>query len=124
MGMSTPGFPNMLMITGPLSPIGNLPPMIEEHVEYVGQLIKWMEDQGMGRVEASPEAAQQWTYTCDAIVAGSPILRGGASAGSWYFGTNVPGKPERTLYFFGGMHEFHKSLIKSRDNGFEGLQFS
>lgn len=124
MGMSTPGFPNMLMITGPLSPIGNLPPMIEEHVEYVGQLIKWMDDQGMRRVEASPEAAQQWTYTCDAIVAGSPILRGGASAGSWYFGTNVPGKPERTLYFFGGMHEFHKSLIKSRDNGFEGLQFS
>jgi len=123
-GMSTPGFPNLLMITGPLSPIGNAPPMIEEHVEYIGQVISAVESRGLSRVEADTDTARAWTEACYAIVDASPILRDGPSIGSWYFGTKVPGKQQKPLYFFGGMHEFHQSLRKSAANGFDGLTFA
>lgn len=124
MGLGTPGFPNLLMITGPLSPVGNIPPMIEEHVEYIGRMLDFVESRGLRRIEATPEAAHQWTEGCHAIVAGSPILRDGPSVGSWYFGTKAPGRPQKTLFFFGGMEAFHQSLMKSSANGFDGFVFA
>ena len=40
LGMTVDGFPNMFLVTGPQSPFGNVPVMIENEVRWIGAAIE------------------------------------------------------------------------------------
>jgi cation diffusion facilitator CzcD-associated flavoprotein CzcO len=51
LGMMAEGFPNMLMVLGPHTARGNIPRNIEEIVDWLTGLVKFMRDNGLSRVE-------------------------------------------------------------------------
>ncbi len=99
-GFQSEDFPNLLMVMGPMGPLGNIPRVIEYNVEWVSKLLKHMQTKGLTRVEARPESVQAWM---DVVKAASIGLLSN-EVDSWMTGvnTNVDGKTARVLSRFSG----------------------
>jgi cation diffusion facilitator CzcD-associated flavoprotein CzcO len=99
LGLATAGFPNLFMITGPGSPsvLSNMVPSIEQHVNWIGDLLTYMESRGSASIEAESAAENEWVVHVNEVA--SMTLYPGCN--SWYLGANVPGKPRVFMPYFG-----------------------
>src|SRR6266550_335486 len=52
LGVMVDGFPNMMMLMGPHTALGNIPRSIEHNVDWVTELIRFARDSNLTRVEA------------------------------------------------------------------------
>ncbi|WP_019928595.1 NAD(P)/FAD-dependent oxidoreductase [Nocardia sp. BMG111209] len=119
LGVATNGFPNLFMVFGPNSVFCNLPPGIESQVEWISDLIAAAEQRGAARVETTVAAEDGWTQTCRGIAEASLF----AKVDSWIFGANIPGKKPRTLFYFGGLGTYRRTLRESAAADFDGFVF-
>ncbi len=99
LGLMTTGFPNMFTITGPGSPsaLANLITGIEQHAEFITQLIQWSQKRGYTRIEAEQVAEDNWVNTVNTRAAATLY----PTCNSWYLGANVPGKPRVFMPYVG-----------------------
>jgi len=106
LGIAVNGFPNLLMVFGPNSAFSNLPPGLETQVEWIADLVQAAEERGIRRIEATAAAEQEWTMMCREMAMQSLF----AQTDSWIFGTNIPGKGQRPMFFFGGIAAYRQKL--------------
>jgi len=99
-GFQNAGFPNLLMILGPMGALGNIPRSLEYNVEWVSQLLAYMKTKKLSRVEASAESVEGWM---DVVKAASVGLLAN-DVDSWMTGVNknVEGKSVRVLARYAG----------------------
>src|SRR5690606_2888627 len=119
LGISTAGFPNMYMICGPGSPsaLSNAVVSIEQHVEWVADLLTHLGEQGTAVVEAEGDAEVAWTEHVQ--VAGRATLY--PETDSWYMGANIPGKPRVFLPYIGGVGYYREHCAKIAADGYPGF---
>ncbi|MDA0785034.1 MAG: NAD(P)/FAD-dependent oxidoreductase [Proteobacteria bacterium] len=119
LGLGMAGFPNLFTITGPGSPsvLTNMIPSIEQHVEWISACIDHMRDHEFDRIEAQAEAETAWVAHVNDI--GDQTLR--ATCQSWYFGSNIPGKPRVILPFAGGFPVYANKCDEVAANGYTGF---
>jgi cation diffusion facilitator CzcD-associated flavoprotein CzcO len=120
LGLSVAGYPNMFTITGPGSTFGNMPVVIEHHVEWIADLIAHMDATGQALVEASDEAQRSWTELMAKMADRSVI----PLADSWSTGANIPGKPRTVLFYLGSYGAYRKELDKVAYADYVGLDFT
>jgi cation diffusion facilitator CzcD-associated flavoprotein CzcO len=91
LGLSTAGFPNMFMVSGPGSPsvLTNMIMSIEQHVEWISDCISHIVASGKTTIETTETEQTQWVAFVNAV-ADMTLY---PSCNSWYLGANVPGKP-------------------------------
>ena len=101
LGLTTAGFPNLFMITGPGSPsvLSNMVVSIEQHVDWVVDRIEHLRAGGYETIEPTASAEAAWGRHVDDCAA----LTLYPTANSWYMGANVPGKPRVFLPYVGGV---------------------
>ena len=92
LGLMMSGFPNMFTITGPGSPsvLSNMIVAIEQHVNFIADLLSFMGKTQMTMVEASKQAEVDWVKQVNGIAEKTLYTSG---CNSWYLGANIPGKP-------------------------------
>ena len=66
-----------------------MPVSIEQHVDWIARLPRHLREQGVARIEATPEAEDGWVAHDDEVTAMTLLPR----ANSWWVGANIPGKP-------------------------------
>jgi cation diffusion facilitator CzcD-associated flavoprotein CzcO len=100
LGVQVEGFPNMFMVMGPHTALGNIPRSIEYNVEWVTAAIRHMRDHAITRVECRPEGVKDWTQHVVAL--GESLLSN--EVDSWMTGINrnVEGKSVRTVARYSG----------------------
>ena len=100
LGVQVEDFPNMFMLMGPHTALGNIPRSIEYNVEWVTGLIRYMQDRNLTRADARPEAVVAWTDYVRAK--GEGLLSN--EVNSWMTGinSNVEGKQTRILARYSG----------------------
>ncbi len=110
-------------MTGPGSPsvLTNMPVAIEQHAEWIADCIGHLRERGLGRIEAKPDAAESWGTEVDR--AASATLLPMASS-SWYFGANVPGKPQVFMPYAGGMVHYRGLCERVVAEGYDGFVLS
>jgi cyclohexanone monooxygenase len=116
-GLAVPSFPNLFMIVGPNSPATNNPPIIETQVDFIAKAISKAGNDKAANIEATDEAEEWWTGVCDEACEGSLFKK----TKSWFFGSNIPGKPFCTRFYFPGMKEYRKNLEVCVDFGYKGF---
>jgi len=120
LGLSTAGFPNLLMITGPLAPFANLVPVIEEAVDWIAACIAHLRKNGLTTIESSEAAEQAWaqhaTDIANMLAAGK-----GESVHTWFAGANVDGKTHAINVYFGGANAYIDAIHSSAENDFDGF---
>ena len=119
LGLTTAGFPNFFIISGPGSPsvLTNMITSIEQHVEFVADCVAWLRDQELASIDASIEAEDDWVDHVNEV-AGETLLLG---CNSWYLGANVPGKP-RVFMPYLGFPEYVEKCDTVVKNAYEGFQ--
>ena len=100
LGVQVESFPNMFMLMGPHTALGNIPRSIEYNVEWVTGLIRHMRARNLTRADAQPEGVAAWTDYVREMAQG--LLSN--EVDSWMTGVNrnVEGKQTRTLVRYSG----------------------
>ncbi|MGI4840786.1 MAG: flavin-containing monooxygenase [Janthinobacterium lividum] len=119
LSVATSQFPNMFMILGPNGPFTNLPPTIETEVEWVSELIGFMEENELACVEANPQSEEEWGAVCQGI-ADQTLF---AKTDSWIFGANIPGKSNKVYFYMGGLGAFSEELTSVKNDDYRGFKF-
>ena len=99
-GVQVEQFPNLFMLMGPHTALGNIPRSIEYSVEWVTGLIAYMKAHGLTYADPRPSAVAAWTE--NVIAAGEGLLTN--EVDSWMTGvnSNVEGKQVRTIARYSG----------------------
>jgi cation diffusion facilitator CzcD-associated flavoprotein CzcO len=119
LGVTTAGFPNLFIITGPGSPsvLSNMMLSIEQHVEWIGDCLVYLRDEEAGAIEATAEAEDYWVNHVNEV--GDTTLF--PTANSWYMGSNVPGKPRVFMPYIGGVGVYRQICDDVAAKGYEGF---
>src|SRR3546814_777162 len=113
LGVQTPRFPNLYVPGGPHAAAGNNPRYNGDQVDFVTDLLVHARSQGADVVEVTAEAEDRWCDMIERNVAYSSFTEK-----SYYFGTNVPGKPRRFLLNSGGRPKLFREIERVKDTGY------
>ena len=122
LGLQVAGFPNLFTITGPGSPsvLTNMPVAIEQHVDWVTDCIKYLNEHGLRRIEAKDQAQEEWVEHVSEVADTTLYPK----ANSWYVGANVPGKTRVFMPYVGGLDLYKEKCGEVADNNYEGFALS
>src|SRR6185369_10736234 len=100
LGVLVEDFPNMMMLMGPHTALGNIPRSIEYNVEWVTGLVRHAREHGFTRVAATAAGVESWTEYVRSKAEG--LLSN--EVDSWMTGvnTNIDGKNVRILARYSG----------------------
>jgi cation diffusion facilitator CzcD-associated flavoprotein CzcO len=100
LGVMVDGFPNMMMLMGPHTALGNIPRSIEYNVDWVTRLIGFARENTLARIEATVAGVTTWTDHVKALGVG--LLSN--EVDSWMTGINrnVEGKQTRIVARYSG----------------------
>lgn len=96
LGITQEHYPNMFMLSAPQSPFANLPMVLDNAAAYVGEVIRYMEENGYQTMEPYQEAQEKWCKQLNDVYNATVLPKAALKAGSWYIGANVSQRP---LYF-------------------------
>jgi len=119
LGMSSAGYPNLFMVTGPQSPgvLSNMPVSIEQHVEFITGLIADTRERGIALVEPSVEAEDAWVEHNNQVADATLF----AKADTTYTGANIEGKPRVFLPNLDLVGGYRAKCAEVAANGYEGF---
>jgi len=122
LGLTTNGFPNLFLITGPGSPsvLSNMMVSIEQHVDMVAELLTGLRADGFDTIEPTAVAEAGWMQhvrDCADITL-FPL------ADSWYVGANIPGKPRTFLPYAAGVDFYRVACDEVLARDFLGFRRS
>ena len=122
LGLTSVGFPNLYMITGPGSPsvFSNMMVSIEQHVDWIRDTLVHMREQGFDTIEPTPLAEEGWRVHCTDC-ADITIFQ---DANSWYMGANVAGKPRVLFPYIGGVGRYRLACEEVVNKGFLGFELA
>jgi len=122
LGLATPGFPNLFIVTGPGSPsvLSNMVLSIEQHVEWIRDCVRYLLAEGYRSVEATEAAQDAWMEHVTEVAYSTlfPL------ADSWYLGANIPGKPRVFTPYVGGCGPYRDRCDAVVSAGYEGFVLS
>ncbi len=121
LGLMSVGFPNLFMITGPGSPsvLSNMMVSIEQHVDWITDLLEHMRTERLDTIEPTDLAQERWVGHSNDI-ADLTLL---PTANSWYMGRNVPGKPQVFLPYPGGVGSYRVICDEVVERDYLGFTF-
>ena len=119
LGVAVAGFPNLFTITGPGSPsvLSNMIVSIEQHVDWISDLLAALSERG--HTVAEPDEAAEREWTDHVRVAGEATLY--AKTASWYTGANVPGKPRVFMPYIGGVGTYRLECDEVAASNYQGF---
>jgi cation diffusion facilitator CzcD-associated flavoprotein CzcO len=100
LGVLVDGFPNMMMLMGPHTALGNIPRSIEYNVDWVTGLLRFCQQQTLTRVEATAAGVTSWTDHVKALGVG--LLSNEVNSWMTGYNTNVDGKQTRIVARYSG----------------------
>jgi hypothetical protein len=119
LGIQTTLFPNLFFPGGPHAAAGNNPRYNGDQVDFVTDTLVWLRDHGVDTIEVGAEAEEAWTNMVDRGASQSPF-----GEISYYFGSNIPGKPRRYLLNSGGRPKLFKDIARVRDSDYAAFRLS
>jgi len=119
LGMTSAGFPNMFMVYGPQAPtaFATGPSSAEVQGEWIGQCLTYLRDKNYNTINPTVEAEAEWRNHVNDV--GKEGLF--SDTESWYFGTNIPGKPKEALNYMAGMQMYKQKCWDSAKSGYQGF---
>ncbi len=120
LGVQTAGFPNFFFPGGPHAAAGNNPRYNGDQVDFVTDALVYARDHGFDTIEVDPAAEEQWTSMVDRNAARAPSF----GTASYYFGTNVPGKPRKYLLNAAGRPKLFAMIAEIKANKYASFRLS
>ena len=119
LGIQTTRFPNFWFPGGPHAAAGNNPRYNGDQVQFINDLLTLARDCGHDVVEVTEDAERRWTDMVDRGAALAPF-----GEKSYFFGSNIPGKPRKYLLNSGGRPKLFREFERVIENDHAAFRFS
>ncbi len=120
LGIQTSGFPNLFFPGGPHAAAGNNPRYNGDQVDVVTDLLVEARKRGAHLVEVDPAAEEQWTAMVDRGAGRQPSF----GTSSYYFGSNIKGKPRKYLLNSAGRPKLLSMIAQEKAADWKDFQIS
>jgi cation diffusion facilitator CzcD-associated flavoprotein CzcO len=120
LGVQTAGFPNLFFPGGPHAAAGNNPRYNGDQVDFVTDALVYARDHGCDTIEVDAAAEEEWTSMIDRAATRAPSF----GVSSYYFGSNVPGKPRKYLLNAAGRPKLFAVIAEIRANDYAPFRLS
>jgi cation diffusion facilitator CzcD-associated flavoprotein CzcO len=120
LGIQTAGFPNLFFPGGPHAAAGNNPRYNGDQVDFVTDLLGYARDHGYQEIEVDPAAEAEWTAMIDRAARKAPSF----GESSYYFGSNIPGKPRKYLLNSAGRPKLHSVINEVVSSDYKTFRFA
>ncbi len=122
LGVQVAGFPNLFILAGPQSgsASANFPRGIEDVVNWMTGLIQVIDERGLVRIEARPEAEAEWTAHVHEVNARLLMSK----TKSWFNGHNKNldrDERPRAMVYLGGGPKYRRRLAEESANGYQSF---
>jgi cation diffusion facilitator CzcD-associated flavoprotein CzcO len=121
LGVQSSGFPNLFFPGGPHAAAGNNPRYNGDQVDFITDLLTYARDHGYDTIEIDSATEDKWTDMVDTIAAKSPATFGESS---YFFGSNIPGKPRRYLLNSAGRPKLLSMIADIAENDYRTFTLS
>jgi cation diffusion facilitator CzcD-associated flavoprotein CzcO len=120
LGVAVSGFPNMLIVVGPGSPslLSNVMVSIEEQIDWLVELLQFMDRSGKSQFEATEAAEQAWVAHVNERAKETLYM----STNSYYNGAEIAGKPRVFMPYSGGTRGYRRILQRCAEAGYSGFE--
>lgn len=121
LGLTTTGFPNLFLVTGPGSPsvLANMNVANVQHINFIGDLIDYMTNHGYQRVEPTIEAETDWTEHAASIA--EPMLR--RKHDNYMVHVNRDDDSRVFIPYAGGFNDYVARVQEVVDDNYAGFIF-
>jgi cation diffusion facilitator CzcD-associated flavoprotein CzcO len=119
LGVQTTGFPNLFFPGGPHAAAGNNPRYNGDQVDFITATLVHARDVGCDVIEVDPDAEERWTAMVDRGAEAAPF-----GERSYFFGSNIPGKPRKYLLNSGGRPKLFKEIARVVDTDYAAFHLS
>jgi cation diffusion facilitator CzcD-associated flavoprotein CzcO len=120
LGVQTAGFPNFFFPGGPHAAAGNNPRYNGDQVDFVIDTLVYAREHGYDAIEVGADAEEAWTSMIDRAARRSPSF----GECSYYFGTNIPGKPRKYLLNSAGRPKLFAVIAEVVAGGYREFELS
>ena len=120
LGIQTTGFPNFFFPGGPHAAAGNNPRYNGDQVEFVTETLLHLRSAGCDVIEVDEAAEEKWTAMVDRWATKAPAF----GESSYYFGTNIPGKPRKYLLNSAGRPKLLADIAKVKETDYAAFTLS
>jgi len=117
LGVQTSDFPNFFFPGGPHAAAGNNPRYNGDQVDFITDLLVHVRDDGFDVIEVTEDAESRWTAMVDRGAETAPF-----GERSYFFGTNIPGKPRKYLLNSGGRPKLFKEIARVHETQFQAFR--
>jgi cation diffusion facilitator CzcD-associated flavoprotein CzcO len=100
LGVMVDGFPNLTMLMGPHTALGNIPRSIEHNVDWVSGLLDYARTANLTRLEATAKGVTEWTDHVRALGVG--LLSNEVNSWMTGYNSNIEGKQTRIVARYSG----------------------
>jgi cation diffusion facilitator CzcD-associated flavoprotein CzcO len=119
-GVQTAGFPNFFFPGGPHAAAGNNPRYNGDQVDFVTDTLVYLRDNGYDTIEVTATSEDEWTSMVDRGASRAPAF----GVSSYYFGSNIPGKPRKYLLNSAGRPKLFAVIAEVRANEYRAFTLS
>jgi len=107
------------MITGPGSPSvkSNMIASIEQHVDWIADCLRHLDDKKIRQIEADEGAENSWVDHVNQVADATLYPQ----ANSWYNGANIAGKPRVFMPYVAGLDRYRKICDEVAANDYRGF---
>ena len=120
LGLFSSGFPNLFFPGGPHAAAGNNPRYNGDQVNFImDTALTYVRSHGYTAIEVDAAAEDEWTDMIDSGAASSPF-----GEISYFFGSNIPGKPRKYLLNSGGRPKLMSAIAETVTNEYRAFRLS
>jgi len=120
LGIQTTGFPNFFFPGGPHAAAGNNPRYNGDQVDFVTDTLIYVRSHGFEVIEVGAAAEDKWTDMIDRWATRAPSF----GESSYYFGSNIPGKPRKYLLNSAGRPKLFTEIAKVIETDYQAFRLS
>ena len=120
LGVQTTEFPNFFFPGGPHAAAGNNPRYNGDQVDFIMDLLLHVRALGCDTIEVDRAAEDKWTAMVDRWATRAPSF----GEISYYFGSNIPGKPRKYLLNSAGRPKLFAEIRKVLESDYQAFRIS
>jgi cation diffusion facilitator CzcD-associated flavoprotein CzcO len=120
LGVQTTGFPNFFFPGGPHAAAGNNPRYNGDQVDFITDTLIYLRAHGCDAIEVDEAAEDKWTNMIDRWATRAPSF----GEISYYFGSNIPGKPRKYLLNSAGRPKLFAEIDKVLESDYKAFRLS
>ena len=120
LGIQTTRFPNFFFPGGPHAAAGNNPRYNGDQADFITETLTHVRESGFDTIEVGAAAEEKWTSMVDR----GAMSPGSFGESSYYFGTNIPGKPRKYLLNSAGRPRLFKEIARVVETDYAAFRLS